>query len=90
NTLQSPRIKTLGARILARNYNMTAPPEFENHIHRLTASEGQIKGYRSDDKYTLSRAMSHLGQMQADASRLGERQRAALGHIKAYLDTLAV
>jgi len=89
NTLRSPRIKTLGARILARNYNMTASPEFENHIHRLTASEGQIKGYRSDDKYTLSRAMSHLGQMQADASRLGERQRAALDHIKAYLDTLA-
>ena len=90
NALQCPRVRTLAARILARNYNMAAQPEFENHINRLTTQEGQIKGYRSDEKYTLSRAMSHLGQMQADSSRLQARQRSALASIKAYLDTLAV
>ncbi|MCA1792305.1 MAG: exonuclease domain-containing protein [Desulfotignum sp.] len=89
DTLQCPRIKTLGARILARNFNAPALPEFEDHLHRLTAQQGQITGYRSDAKYTLSRAMEDLAKLRQNSAKLDARQKAVLDRIKTYLDVMA-
>jgi exodeoxyribonuclease I len=89
DTLQCPRIKTLGARILARNFNAPALPEFADHLHCLTAQQGQITGYRRESKYTLSRAMGHLAELLENSAGLDARQKVVLARVKTYLDRLA-
>ena len=87
-TLQSARIKTLGARIMARNFNAPVPPELADHMQRLVTENGGVKGYRSDEKYPLALARNHADQLQTDAGRLDARQQAVLAQVRAYLYTL--
>ena len=88
DTLQSPRIKTLGARILARNFNAPPPPELAGHMHRLKTKDSPVKGYRSDEKYALYPALKDVRQLQADAGSLDARQREVLTQVETYLRTL--
>ncbi len=88
DTLQSPRIKTLGARILARNFNTPPPPELEDHMQRLKTEDSPVKGYRSDEKYPLSVALNDVRKLQTDAGSLDARQQDALAQVETYLHTL--
>ncbi len=88
DTLQSSRIKTLGARIMARNFNAPPPPELADHMHRLKTKDSPVKGYRSDEKYRLSAALNDVRQLQTDAGRLDARQQDVLAQVNTYLHTL--
>ncbi len=82
--LKTSRVKTLGARILARNYNLAANPEFEAHLASLQHGK-KIAGFRSDEKYTLPAAMADAAALEAKKHTLDERQQQALAHLQGYL-----
>jgi exodeoxyribonuclease I len=86
DTLHSPRIKTLAARILMRNFNTAPDAQFHDHLKGLKAG-AKIVGYRNDEKYTLARAMAQLEKLESEYDGLDRRQQQALDQVKAYLHT---
>ena len=88
DTLCSKRIKTMGARIMARNFHVPPPPELADHMCRLKTEKTPVKGYRSDEKYALYQALKDLRQLQADAGSLDVRQRRVLAQVNTYLHSL--
>jgi exodeoxyribonuclease I len=82
--LQTPRVKTLAARILMRNYDLPADSEFSNHLTRLKQG-GKIFGYRGDEKYTLPQALAHAASMTEETHALDKRQQQALAQIQTCL-----
>ncbi len=83
-TLQSPRVRTLAARILARNFDLPGSAEFKDHLEKL-GSGGEITGFRSESKVTLQRAVTALKQLGDDRQQLSQRQRHALNAVETYL-----
>jgi exodeoxyribonuclease I len=83
-SLETPRIKTLAARILMRSYGLPANLEFKRLLAGLENGE-KITGYRSDEKYTLVRARADLADLETQKHTLDLRQQAALAQIRAYL-----
>jgi exodeoxyribonuclease-1 len=88
-TLQTPRVQTLAARILTRNYLVPASPEFQAHLEKLAAG-GTVAGFRSDGKRTLPQAKAGLKEIASNRDTLDTRQRRALDGIDAYLREWAV
>jgi exodeoxyribonuclease I len=86
DTLHSPRIKTLAARILMRNFNTAPDAQFHEHLKGLKTG-AKIAGYRNDEKYTLARAMAQLEKLESEYDGLDRRQQQALDQVKAYLHT---
>ena len=82
--LKTPRVQTLAARILTRNYHMPATKEFRDHLEKL-ATGGPIAGYRGDEKFTLAQAIACLADPKLHPQRLDNRQNAALQSIDTYL-----
>lgn len=81
--LQTPRVKTLAARILTRNYQVPASPEFQVHMEKL-ATGAKIAGFRSEEKLTLPQAKTDLKKIASKQDALNTRQRRALEGIDAY------
>ncbi|MCF8126154.1 MAG: exodeoxyribonuclease I, partial [Desulfotignum sp.] len=87
-SLHSPRVKTLASRILIRNFNMAANPEFQQHMGSLKTGE-KIAGYRNDEKYTIPEAMDHIEELEAEMDSLDIRQQNALAQVKAYIHSIS-
>ncbi len=86
-SLRSPRVRTLGARILSRNYDLPPEPEFQTHLQHLSCG-GRIAGYREKDKLTLPQANTRLKELENDAMTLAPRQHHALDRVAACLGEL--
>jgi exodeoxyribonuclease-1 len=82
--LKTPRIQTLAARILTRNYQVPASPEFQAHLEKLSTGE-TIAGFRSEEKLTLPRAKDRLEKIVSEQDTLTARQRRALDGIEGCL-----
>ncbi len=76
-TLQTPRVQTLAARILSRNYHVPASPEFQAHLKKLSNGE-KIAGFRNEEKLSLPKAKNGLEKIASDKETLTDRQRRAL------------
>ena len=83
-TLQTPRVQTLAARILFRNYRIPASPEFQAHLEKLSAGE-KIAGFRGEEKLTLPQARAGLKDIVSKRDTLSPRQCRALDHFRASL-----
>jgi exodeoxyribonuclease-1 len=83
-TLKTPRVHTLAARILSRNYLMPATKEFRDHLEKLANGE-KITGFRGDEKFTLPEAITDLADPEFKPENLDMRQHNALQSIDAYL-----
>lgn len=83
-TLRAPRIKTLAARILSRNYQLPSTPEFKAHFEKLS-SGGKIFGFRGEEKTTLPGAVESLAAQVMEQETLNSRRQLALDQIDAYL-----
>jgi exodeoxyribonuclease I len=82
--LQTPRVKTLAARVLMRNFDLPADPELTKHLTILKQG-GKIPGYRGDEKYTLPQALAHAESLAKENHTLDKRQQQALSEIQACL-----
>ncbi len=82
--LKTPRVHTLAARILSRNYQVPAAEEFKDHLEKL-AHGGKITGFRNEDKLTLPRAIACLAESRLQQKHLDVRQQDALQRVDAYL-----
>jgi exodeoxyribonuclease-1 len=79
-TLKTPRVRTLAARILARNYDLPPSGEFQAHLAKL-GTGGKITGFRSEEKTTLVHAAAALKKISENSENrepLSKRQRHAL------------
>ena len=76
-SLRTPRVQTLAARILTRNYHVPASPEFQAHLEKLSSGE-RIAGFRSEEKLSLARAKAGLEKIASEKETLNIRQRQAL------------
>ncbi len=83
-SLRTPRVKTLAARILSRNYQLPATPEFKAHLEKLS-SGGKILGFRGEEKVTLPHAVESLATLKTEQETMTLRQHRALQEIDAYL-----
>jgi exodeoxyribonuclease-1 len=87
--LQTPRVKTLAARILTRSYQVPPSPEFQAHMEKLAFGD-KIAGFRSEEKVTLPQAETVLKKIASAQDALNSRQRRALEGLDAYLRKWAV
>lgn len=83
-TLRTPRVQSLATRILTRNYQVPASPEFQAHLKKISTG-GSIAGFRNEEKRTLPQAQSVLEEIASNRETLNSRQRRALVGINAYL-----
>jgi exodeoxyribonuclease-1 len=83
-SVRSPRIRTLAARILSRNFHMPPAPEFQTHLKKLVHG-GKITGFRNNEKRTLPQAAARVKDIALDETALDSRQRHALNRVDACL-----
>lgn len=87
-TLKRHRVKVLSGRILARNFEITGIPEFDEHMEKLILGAGSIKGYRNDVKFGLEEGKADLLTLKDDSDTLDLRQKEVLSSLEIYLTGL--
>jgi exodeoxyribonuclease-1 len=88
-SVRSPRIRTLAARILSRNFRMPPDPEFQTHLKKLSHG-GKISGFRNNGKRTLPEAAARGKEIARETYTLDTRQQHALNRINTCLQEWAV
>ncbi len=94
DSLESPRIRMLALRIIARNFQSDGEnrSEFLTHLCKLTGlkSDELVKGYKNDMKFTCTQAVSELDQIESEGvDGLSPVQKEILSWLKLHVGRLS-
>jgi exodeoxyribonuclease-1 len=98
--IESPRIKILAGRILARNFkakinqadqtDQTSGNEYHSHIIRLSSplEKNQIIGYKNDRKFNCRQGLQELKEVEQEKLNPNQKTKDMLRWIKKYIENL--